>query len=99
MRSLTVLYLSQGLKIYRRILPGAYPPYTGNVSGSDHSQERYGKSLAGSLLGKQGIHVIAVEQDPIGLGLTKDRYYVRSGGWHHHLFGGMKGSGSGSDVS
>lgn len=48
-------------------------------------------ALAGSLLGKQGIHVIA-GTGSIGLGFDKDSYYVRSGGWHH-LFGGDEGSG------
>ena len=47
-------------------------------------------SLAGSLLGKQGIHIIA-GTGSIGLGIDLDGKYIRSGGWHH-LFGGDEGS-------
>ena len=47
-------------------------------------------ALAGSLLGGQGIHVIA-GTGSIGLGCDRNRKRVRSGGWHH-LFGGDEGS-------
>ena len=47
-------------------------------------------ALAGSLLGKQGIHIIA-GTGSIGLGIDLDGRYIRSGGWHH-LFGGDEGS-------
>lgn len=48
-------------------------------------------ALAGSLLGKTGIHVIA-GTGSIGLGYDEQQQYIRSGGWHH-LFGGDEGSG------
>lgn len=48
-------------------------------------------AMAGSLLLKQGIHVIA-GTGSIGLGCDRDGMQVRSGGWHH-LFGGDEGSG------
>lgn len=48
-------------------------------------------AMAGSLLLKQGIHVIA-GTGSIGLGCGRDGVQVRSGGWHH-LFGGDEGSG------
>ena len=48
-------------------------------------------ALAGSLLGRQGIHAIA-GTGAIGLGLDRKERYIRSGGWHH-LFGGDEGSG------
>lgn len=48
-------------------------------------------ALAGSLLGKHGIHIIA-GTGSIGIGLDEDDTYIRSGGWHH-LFGGDEGSG------
>ena len=47
-------------------------------------------ALAGSLLGKPGIHIIA-GTGSIGLGYDEDGNYIRSGGWHH-LFGGDEGS-------
>lgn len=47
-------------------------------------------ALAGSLLGKSGIHIVA-GTGSIGLGCDEDRQYIRSGGWHH-LFGGDEGS-------
>lgn len=47
-------------------------------------------ALAGSLLGKPGIHIIA-GTGSIGLGYDSDGNYIRSGGWHH-LFGGDEGS-------
>lgn len=48
-------------------------------------------ALAGALLGKHGIHVIA-GTGSIGLGYDENGEYIRSGGWHH-LFGGDEGSG------
>lgn len=48
-------------------------------------------ALSGSLLGGQGIHVIA-GTGSIGLGCDRNGKRVRSGGWHH-LFGGDEGSG------
>lgn len=48
-------------------------------------------ALAGSLLGKVGIHIIA-GTGTIGLGYDEQEQYIRSGGWHH-LFGGDEGSG------
>lgn len=47
-------------------------------------------AMAGSLLGGQGIHIIA-GTGSIGLGCDRNRKRVRSGGWHH-LFGGDEGS-------
>lgn len=47
-------------------------------------------ALAGSLLGKSGIHIIA-GTGSIGLGYDEKQQYIRSGGWHH-LFGGDEGS-------
>ena len=47
-------------------------------------------ALAGSLLGKQGIHIIA-GTGSIGLDIDLEGRYIRSGGWHH-LFGGDEGS-------
>lgn len=47
-------------------------------------------ALAGSLLGKHGIHIIA-GTGSIGLGNDLNGRYIRSGGWHH-LFGGDEGS-------
>lgn len=47
-------------------------------------------ALAGSLLGKHGIHIIA-GTGSIGLGIDLEGRYIRSGGWHH-LFGGDEGS-------
>lgn len=48
-------------------------------------------ALAGSLLGKVGVHIIA-GTGSIGLGCDEQGQYIRSGGWHH-LFGGDEGSG------
>lgn len=48
-------------------------------------------ALAGSLLGKVGVHIIA-GTGSIGLGYDEQEQYIRSGGWHH-LFGGDEGSG------
>ena len=47
-------------------------------------------ALAGSLLGKSGIHLVA-GTGSIGLGIDRERRCIRSGGWHH-LFGGDEGS-------
>ena len=47
-------------------------------------------ALAGSLLGKRGIHIIA-GTGSIGLGIDQTGKYIRCGGWHH-LFGGDEGS-------
>lgn len=66
------------------LIEGAFPQMK-IVLGNDTEN-----ALAGSLLGKSGIHIIA-GTGSIGLGHDKDRQYIRSGGWHH-LFGGDEGS-------
>ncbi|WP_105304574.1 N-acetylglucosamine kinase [Anaerolactibacter massiliensis] len=48
-------------------------------------------AIAGSLIGKPGIHLIA-GTGSIGIGIDLDGNQYRAGGWHH-LFGGDEGSG------
>lgn len=48
-------------------------------------------AIAGSLLGKSGIHIIS-GTGSIGIGVDIHGKMFRSGGWHH-LFGGDEGSG------
>lgn len=47
-------------------------------------------AIAGALLGKSGIHLIA-GTGSIGLGVDLEEKRIRCGGWHH-LFGGDEGS-------
>lgn len=61
-------------------------PYIKIILGNDTEN-----ALAGSLLGEEGIHLIA-GTGSIGLGYDQDENYIRCGGWHH-LFGGDEGSG------
>lgn len=70
--------------VIKRLVEEAFPRIPLTI-GNDTEN-----ALAGSLLGKHGIHIIA-GTGSIGLGIDLEGRYIRSGGWHH-LFGGDEGS-------